>query len=834
MKKIIFVLLTLVVAAQAALAVPALRGKYTYKQPDGSVIVLENHGDEFYHWTTDASGRTVEMGTDGFYRPVDVSAATQRARAARARANARKASWSSYDSPLPTNKGDRKILCLLAEFQPEVQNGEEVFSGKYTVEKPAEHFWDMLNKEGYDEDGAIGSVRDYYLANSMNQYRPSFDVYGPVTLDHSESYYDQNGVHLAILEIYDKLAGNFDINQYDTDGNGELDMVLFYFPGHNEAEHAPSWTIWPHQGSGYYGMMGGKRLVRYFCTSELRGQSGSDPAAIGTTCHEFAHSLGLPDFYDVGAEDHGGENRTLDLTYTYDLMCYGNYNDNGRRPPYLTSLERNMLGWMEMPAAITSSGSHTLQGVQENTAARIDGRMEGEFFLLECRNQGGWDSGTPMAGMVVYQVDQSNRVLASGVTAASLWSTNNINSYGGHPCYRIVPSQAIQYTNDLVFPGRGITTFAPVDWDGLSAGVTLNGIAYGNGQVTFGVSVDDSKTVFGYVKDGKGNPLSGATVVLSHSLYEFAAPPLLPTDQTCETDEDGYYSFTLESSASAYQIVTARAGGYIPQSFNVQASERFAQRDFVLLRPGELPPATLQRYDATQGTAGGGHGSSTSRAVGMKYTAAELRAMNAVGGLLSKISFWCNPDAGSEVYLVVDIGGEMKLRKNVTSEYVAGGFQTFDVSDERIVIPEGKDVFIGYGLTGMASGSFPFMIFGPVSEEHGGSYYLDDFLHQTYWKRIIFGESYYDFAVSAVLSFEAEIDFATLGVSYIKLVNDVPQVVPAAGKTVHDITWTLDGTPINGTPGAVSNLPAGAHTYMARVAHYDGTVERVYFDVNKE
>ena len=85
-----------------------------------------------------------------------------------------------------------------------------------------------------------------------------------------------------------------------------------------------------------------------------------------------------------------------------------------------------------------------------------------------------------------------------------------------------------------------------------------------------------------------------------------------------------------------------------------------------------------------------------------------------------------------------------------------------------------------------------------------------------------------------MLSFEAEIDFATLGVSYIKLVNDVPQVVPAAGKTVHDITWTLDGTPINGTPGAVSNLPAGAHTYMARVAHYDGTVERVYFDVNKE
>ena len=834
MKKIIFSLLTLVVAAQAALAVPALRGKYSYKQPDGSVIVLENHGDEYYHWTTDASGRTVEMGADGFYRPVDVSVATQRTRAARARANARRVRWSSYDSPFPINKGDRKILCLLAEFQPEVQNGQKVFSGKYTVENPAKHFRDMLNKPGYDEDGAIGSVRDYYVENSMNQYRPSFDVYGPVTLSHSESYYDQNGVHLAIFEIYDKLAGTIDIDQYDTDGDGDLDMVLFYYPGHNEAEHAPSWTIWPHQGSGYYGMMGSKRLVRYFCTSELRGQSGNDLAAIGTTCHEFAHSLGLPDFYDVGEDNHGGANSALGLTYTYDLMCYGNYNDNGRRPPYLTALERNMLGWMEMPEAINSSGSHTLQGVQDNTASRIDGRTKGEFFLLECRNQMGWDSGTPMAGMVVYQVDQSDRVIASGVTAASLWSTNNINSYGGHPCYRIVPSQAIMYANDFVFPGRGITTFAPEDWDGNPVGVSLADIAYGDGQVSFGVGVDDSKTIFGYVKDGEGNPLSGATVVLSHSLYEFPAPPLLPTDQACETDANGYYSFTLEASASAFQIVAVRADGYIPLSYNVLAKEHFAQRDFVLLRMGELPPATLQRYDETLGAAGGGHGSSTSRAVGMKYTAAELKEMNAVGGLLRKISFWCAPDAGSEVYLVVDIGREMKLRKKVTSEYVSGSFQTFDVSDENIVIPEGKDVYIGYGLTNMTPGSFPFRIFGPVSAAHGGNYYLDDFLNQTYWGMIRFNSSFYDFAVSAVLSFEAKADFATLGVSYIQLVDGVPQVAPAAGKTVHDITWTLDGTPINGTPGAVSDLPAGAHTFMVRMAYYDGTVERIYFDVNKE
>ena len=201
MKKIVVILLTLLWLIPVAQAVPALRGKFQYKQPDGTILILELHGDEYYHWTTDASGRTVEKGADGFYRPVDETTATHKARAARARANARKVRWSSYDNPFPTNTGDRKILCLLAEFQPEYENGNMVFPGTFVVANPNEHFTNMLNQEGYSLNGAIGSVKDYFLANSMNAYRPQFDVYGPVTLKHSSSYYDEYGVDLAINTI---------------------------------------------------------------------------------------------------------------------------------------------------------------------------------------------------------------------------------------------------------------------------------------------------------------------------------------------------------------------------------------------------------------------------------------------------------------------------------------------------------------------------------------------------------------------------------------------------------------------------------------------------------
>ena len=375
----------------------------------------------------------MEKGPDGFYRPVTLSPAEHQARAARARAlNPRQmGNWSSVDDHPATNFGYRKILCILAEFKPEMaSDGTTVlFDGKYVLDNPLAHFSEMLNGEGYNYNGAIGSVRDYYVENSMGEYRPQFDVFlCPEPLSHPSSYYDNGKEHEAIMEASAMMSSQIDINQYDTDDDGTIDMVLFYYPGYNEAEGGETWTIWPHQQSGNFGEMGGKLFRRYFCTSELRGNTGEEAAAIGTTCHEFAHSLGLPDFYDVGKAEHGGEIQSRDLTYVYDLMCYGNYNDAGRRPPYLTSLERNMLGWMPTPDAILSGGDYILEGVQDNKAYRVETEVAGEYFLLECRDGSGWDSGVANSGLVIFHVDQSDRRISGNTTASYLWSnTNNIN-----------------------------------------------------------------------------------------------------------------------------------------------------------------------------------------------------------------------------------------------------------------------------------------------------------------------------------------------------------------------------------------------------------------------
>ena len=663
-----------------------------------------------------------------------------------------------------------------------------------------------------------------------------------MTLEHSSSYYDNNGAQKAILEAYELLKDQIDINQYDGDNNGQVDMVLFYYPGHNQAEQAPEWTIWPHQSTGNFGNMGDKRFVRYFCTSELRGKEGTEAAAIGTTCHEFAHSLGLPDFYDTDYETNGENEITTGI---FDLMASGNYNDRGRRPPYLSALERQMLGWMEAPQTIGVTGSYTLEGVQSNQAYRIDGQTPGEYFILECRDGNGWDGYLKTigaTGLAIYHIDQTENVVpGSGQTAAYLWDrTNAINAYGGHPCYYLVPSVNEPTNNaDYLFPGRQqVTSVALTDWSGESTGLLLNNIAFSNDKVTFGTNLSTSRTIYGRVTDIDGNPIQGARVVLSKSTYAFSAPGILSTDQVCETDVNGDYLFTLDDDASEFQVISVRKDGFVSQACNLLISGIFSEQNFVMLLLGQEPPATLKKYEGNTGTLHRiGIGGPLQLATAMRYTAEELAGMGAIGATICNVSFLLGAENGESVHVIVDIGGQRTVF-NVVSGYTPNAYTTVDISSANLTIPAEKDVYIGVGIVRTeenSTGTNPFRMYS-MRADNGGFYYLSNFVGGNgAWRpgSEIFSEPPLSVVVSASLAMVSEIDFAKQGVSYIKLVDGVPQAMPAAGKTVYSISWTLDGTAVDGPP-AVESLSAGAHTYMARLEFYDGTAERVYFDVTKE
>ena len=268
----------------------------------------------------------------------------------------------------------------------------------------------------------------------------------------------------------------------------------------------------------------------YACTSELTGGWGATMCGIGTACHEFGHAMGLPDFYDI---DYGTNGYAAGL-YFFSLMDSGGYNNNGRTPPYFNFEERILLGWLEESdyQEFIRTGDYTLTSVQDNVAYRTPTDQDGEYFVYECRDSNGWDSGLDSKGLVVYHVDKSDRTISVinaygsrvNVKASRLWSQweayNAINENGSHPCFYVIPSVdqdnlffgfgsfgGDYYFNydeapKIPFPGsEKVKEYVPVSWNGVEGVVSLSQIAYSRNVVSLHATVNTGEMDFLTIED---------------------------------------------------------------------------------------------------------------------------------------------------------------------------------------------------------------------------------------------------------------------------------------------------------------------------------------------
>jgi len=587
MRKALFIILAFMITSFNVKAVPSYPYPISYTQPDGSVVTLQLRGDEFDHKVL-IDGVSCTLAPDGFWRPVSVPPSTKSV----FQTPTRKTRQNSEPKLSPSIcKGEKRFLVLLVEFQ----------DLKFTTNK--NYFVKTLNEKGYSEGGATGSAYDYFCDNSSEQFKPTFDIVGPISLSEKYSYYgenDENGndknAHMALYNACQIAQKNslVDFSKYDNDGDGYVDNVFFYFAGYSEAEGANPSTIWPHawyleSGAGKTLSINGKKIDRYACTAELNGNKGSTPSGIGVFCHEFSHVLGLPDLYDTDYEKSGNA-RTVNI---WSIMSNGAYLNESMTPPYFMGVERERLGWVKI-TPLTKEGEITIAPIQTNICYSTTTSKKDEIFLYEYRNGAKWDTYIPK-GLAVMHKDASTRDV-NGFTAATRWATGSgINSYGDHPCgYLVWANPTATNIYQYPFPGsNNIRFFEGVDWNGKATSFQFSNIRITEEGIKATLSLDKEKKLFGVVTDNEGVPIEGAEISLNlletatkAYLSPFSAKRLTTAKSGSlyytTTDEQGSYSILLEGEVETEFEMTVSCRGYIGKNENVSIASGSVNRDFSL------------------------------------------------------------------------------------------------------------------------------------------------------------------------------------------------------------------------------------------------------------
>ena len=842
----------------AAMAVPAKPGAFNYTQPDGTVIQLELHGDEFFNWHTLAgTSQVMVKGDDGFWHKGSLNtSAMQAARRQRRSINLNRTAGLRTHNNDPMTHGERHIPVFLVNFS----------DLSFKISDPQAKFNALLNQKGYSYNGGTGSVQDYYVDNSHGAFTPIFDVFGPVTLPNTMAYYgapasesqSDTCPEVAVYEAAMALDGEIDFSRYDYNNDGMVDMILMYYAGYNQAEHGPDDSIWPHQWSvqnssnrsARNARPDGKALGAYFCTSELSGSYGTTMCGIGTTCHEFGHSLGLPDFYDTDYEDNGYSG----ALYSFSTMCSGSYNNNGRTPPYFNSEERIILGWlMDSDVPDLPEGQVSFSSVKDDYAFRTVTDTDGEYFLYECRDGSGWDAYIP-SGLLVYHVDKSTVHNVGGISAHDHWYYwnyyNSINAFGSHPCFYVIPASdqsSLYFTGNssqAVFPGtRRITSYSPIDWDKRETGVSISGISYSNGKVSLTATYSNERTVYGTVTGQNNKPISGVRVTIGQKSNSVSPSRIIPRGSgslEAVTDDQGSFVISLDGFSASSAHITFSKDGYKTIGKDITLGKRSTEASVVLQKNTEGEIKDFYYFDPnSQMYFSGEQSLGNSQMAAIRIPASQLPQN---GGTVLSVSFYPYLQASS-YYIIVDAGSTRVFTGKIPG--LTGGenyskYYLGDITNEDVEFPGGTDLYVGIAVQNASAqySGYPFI----VGSGSGSTYYSAFNLNSSNWAYK--EEDGYSLVLSTEIAGKEAVDepvddpvedgwsLAKMGFNSIADPGNGQYTAGSSfplnlslrdGLNLVYVTWTFDGKDVSGAKSVT--LTAGTHDITAKASYSDGSKE---------
>ena len=266
----------------------------------------------------------------------------------------------------------------------------------------------------------FGTVPTYYHEISYGKLTIQGDIYGWYTLPHPELHYgkdcksidDSNcsGVNQSWLIANDTVAlASKDVNF------ANYDYYVFIHSGTGEETSGVKNDVWSVTYLGASIQAGSKILTKFSIVSELEAQPN---VPNGMWCVEFAHNLAIPDLYN----STNGPNHGKSILGPWDLMDKGSWNGDppGSLPAHMSAWEKIELGFMSGSTLATAQpGSSTFTidptEVPSNNVHIVkvpasDAVNPSQYYLVEVREQIGFDAALPGQGVLITYVDENQPV----------------------------------------------------------------------------------------------------------------------------------------------------------------------------------------------------------------------------------------------------------------------------------------------------------------------------------------------------------------------------------------------------------------------------------------
>ena len=310
------------------------------------------------------------------------------------------------------------------------------------------HFNSLL----FDSPAYTNSVQDYYkevscgaftltgaaVGGSANWYRAPQTYAYYVNGAEGTGTYPQNSQKM-VEDVCALADPDVDFSQYANDGSAYINALFVVHAGMGQEESGDPADMWSHKWQTVnHPLLDGKVLNTY----SIEPENGE----IGVFCHEFGHVLGLPDLYDTDYSSAGAGD--------YTLMANGSWGGGGALPTHLDAWSRYQLGWASVTAPISSQTNLAITQIEGSPLGTVPGTLlklwggpaSKEYFLVENRQQVGFDASLPANGLLIWHIDEAmtdndtewypslNAVLGHYMVALEqadgLWQLENMSHHG--------------------------------------------------------------------------------------------------------------------------------------------------------------------------------------------------------------------------------------------------------------------------------------------------------------------------------------------------------------------------------------------------------------------